>query len=818
MAIRCWSMVSRKFPNKKTPSTTASVRKFSTYHTPAPNSHGRASFDPSKLSGFTPGGTAPKAIAKLASWEDERTHTPTVLASHRSSKESNKRKIAAEVMAEATGQVEREISIHEDRVPESPQRRRNVTISFSSPLASIINPPDYNLENSLERSKDEASNLDSGGVGNTHEDSVIVKKRNSSHRETATRTRSTVRKASRGVSLGRQTFSGRPVSRIDERNEDSSGEVDDELHRQSISVIVTTPAPKREVSMVFATPMPSHEIGTLTLTPLSDFTIHQEDESFGLNVSYVAARQRYTLGEGQQRTLSLSIKALVEKITEVEPHEPFWENLKQMELQEKSLTTLHKLDEFCGEIEELDVSHNQISQLNGAPSSVRHLRMTHNCLSDMTAWNHLINLQYIDISNNEIESLSGFKCLVHLRGLRADNNKISSLDGIGQLDGLLSLRLRGNLLESIDFSGTRLRRLTDLDLKDNNIRDVQNIDELRSLSDLNLEDNDISSFSSNGAEMLWSLKYLRLSGNNLTSIDVSSFPSLRLMYLDRNRLGTVNGILNTKRLDSLSMREQQDGAVIDMSFLSQAFEVRKLFLSGNLLRSFEPNAVFLNLQYLELANCGLESLPAEFGQMFPNVRVLNLNFNALKDLWPLLGILRLKRLYLAGNRLARLRRTTDILSQFLFLSTADLRSNQLTLGFYPPLLDTTLAIRKVGGGGEVLEPFTIGNVDSERDAKYAGRLDMETKMMRRVFELLVLGGCPRLKILDGLDVNRSIMQLRDEIWDTLIQAGVLLLNANGAAPDVVSEGSSTLKEPEEESESVEEPVPEERWPAEDSFA
>jgi protein NUD1 len=804
--------------NRKTPSATTSPRK-SSHRAPAPNIHDQASFDPSKLSGFTSGGTAPRANTKLASWEEEQTHTTSVRMPRQSSKAVKNHRMAAEteIITEATEGVEREISIHEDRVPESPQRRRNVTISFSSPLASIINPPDYNLENSFEHSTDEANNSDPGEVGDTLEDSVIVKKRSSSHRGTATRTHSTIRKASRGVSLGRQTFSGRPVSRIDERDEDS-GEENDDLHRRSISVIVTTPAPKREVSMVFATPRPSHEIGTLTLTPLSDFTIHQEDESFGLDVSYVASRQRYTLGEGQQRTLSLSIKALVEKITEVEPYEPFWENLKQMELREKSLTTLHKLDEFCGKIEELDASHNQISQLSGAPTSVRHLRMTHNCLSDLTAWNHLINLQYIDISNNEIDSLSGFKCLVHLRRLRADNNKIRSLDGIGQLDGLLSLRLRGNLLESIDFSGTRLQRLTDLDLKDNKIRDIQNIDELSSLSDLNLEENELSGFSPNGPEMLWSLKYLRLSGNNLTSIDVSPFPSLRLMYLDRNRMGTVSGILKTKRLDSLSMREQQDGAIIDMSFLSQAFEVRKIFLSGNLLPTFEPNAIFLNLQYLELANCGLESLPAEFGQMFPNVRVLNLNFNALKDLWPLLGILRLKRLYLAGNRLARLRKTTDILSQFPFLSTVDFRSNQLTLGFYPPLLDITLAIRKIHDGGEVLEPFTIGNVDSERDAKYAGRLDMETKMMRRVYELLVLGGCPQLKILDGLDVNRSITELRDEIWDTLIQAGVLSLGANGVAPDVASEESSTLKEPDEEPEPVEEPAPEERWPAEDSFA
>lgn len=804
---------------QRTPGTPAAAQKNYINRASAQHSHTQGSFNFSKLSNLTSG-----TKAKLASWEEEQTSGLPVSVQLSNNVRNDKFTIRPQAKTQANGEVETEISILEDRAPESPQLRRNVTISFSSPLASIIKPPDYNLEDSFERSTDEANNLDPGGVEDIYEDSIIVTKKNSSQRATATSTHS-ARKASRGVSLGRQTFSGRPVSRIDERDEDVSGE-DNDMHRRSVSVIVTTPGPKRDASIVLSTPGPSHEIGMLSLTPLSAFTIHGQDQSFGLDVSYVASKQRYTVSNSQQKTMSLSIKMLVEKITEIEPYEPYWENMKKVELQEKRLTTLHKLDEFCGKIEELDASHNRIAQLNGTPASIRHLRMTHNCLSDLTAWNHLSNLQYIDISDNNIESLAGFNSLVHLRSLRADNNKISSLDGIGQLDGLLSLRLRGNLLESVDFSGTRLERLTNLDLEDNKIRDVQNMDELKSLSDLNLEGNEISSFSPNGPEMLWNMKYLRLSGNNLTSIDVSPFPGLRLLYLDKNRLGSVTGIHNTRRLDSLSMREQQDGAVIDMSFLSQAFEIRKLFLSGNLLSSFEPNAIFLNLQYLELANCGLASLPAKFGSIFPNVRVLNLNFNALKNLKPLQGITRLKRLFIAGNRMMRLRRAAGVLARFPCLHTADLRGNPLTLGFYPPLLDTNSAIRKVGDGVEVQEQFTIGKVDSTRDAKYASCLDIETRMMRRVYEILVLGGCNRLQVLDGLDVNRSVMEIRDGICEKLVQAGVLEMDENGVAFGVDNEGSSTLKErdtevqveQELEPEPEPEPVREETWPAEDSFA
>jgi Leucine-rich repeat (LRR) protein len=484
-----------------------------------------------------------------------------------------------------------------------------------------------------------------------------------------------------------------------------------------------------------------------------------------------------------------------------------------MDLKDKKLTNLHKLDEFCGRLEELDVSDNQISQLNGAPQTIRHLRITHNHLSDLTAWGHLSNLQYIDVSNNEIESLSAFKYLVHLRGLRADNNKIKSLDGIGNLDGLLSLRLRGNLIESVDFKDTKLQRLSDLDLNGNRVRDVQNIHLLSSLSSLSLEDNDISTVEANSSQPLWAVRYLKLSGNNLESIDVSQYPNLRLLYLDRNRLGKVTGLSRTKHLDSLSMREQQQGYGVDHSFLSEAFEVRKLFLSGNFLGAFEPPVDFLNLQYLELANCGLESLPVDFGQIFPNIRVLNLNFNALKDVRPLLGIARLKKLHLAGNRILKLRTTTGVLAQFLTLTQVDLRSNPLTQGFYPPVVETRLVHREGAADNAISEAFALGPADADKDQKYVSRLDMETKMLRRVYEMLVLGRSGHLKLLDGLSVDISTAVAKDNICEALVKAGIVQAGALGDAGeevDVAKEKEPAENAVAEESETV--------WQAEDSFA
>ncbi|KAL2069678.1 hypothetical protein VTL71DRAFT_14357 [Oculimacula yallundae] len=732
--------------------------------------------------------------------------------------------VYVEKQTEITEEVEREISIHEDRVdPQSPRRQRNVTIAFSSPLASIIQGPEYDADSSIEVNAEGPSQLDTDADEDATNDSLIVSKKESkpSQRSKSSKTRSSFRSKSRRMSLGGHNFTARPVSRIDEQDEDSINEKLMKDQQRSVSIILSTPIPSRHTSnIILATPRPGHEIGTLTLTPLSDFTVHHADVSLGLDVSYVAQGHRYVVGNASKKTLSLSIKELVEKLTEVEPYEPFWEHIKELSLKDKRLTNLHKLNEFCEGLVQLDVSRNQIRQLDGVPASTRSLQISYNCLTDLAAWNHLHNLQYIDVSNNELESFSAFKSLVHLRGIRADNNKIKSLDGINQLDGLLSLRLRGNDVTSVDFEGTGLQRLSELDLKGNKINVVRNIQELRSLTALDLEGNLLPLFSTSEGKMMSALKYLKLSDNDLEAIDVSMFPNLRLLYLDRNRLSTVSGLLKTKYLDSLSMREQQAGITIDQSFLSEACEVRKLFLSGNLLKTFEPQVDFLNLQYLELANCGIEALPEEFGHMIPNTRILNLNFNALRDIRSLFGIARLKKLHLAGNRLARLRSTTCVLAQLPTLAIADLRNNPLTLGFYPTLTESRIVSRRAGEEDEeeeeeiqVQDPFLLSTADRSKDDKYVGCLDMETRMLRRVYEVMILSNCRRIKTLDGLDVHRSLLKSKDIVWDALVKAGVFEPVPQESEPENGQEKEDT--EPEPEPEKI---VEEERWPGEDSFA
>jgi Leucine-rich repeat (LRR) protein len=192
------------------------------------------------------------------------------------------------------------------------------------------------------------------------------------------------------------------------------------------------------------------------LTPLADFSVNQADNPLNLEMSYVAQRTNPSSLRQVHGTFALATEDLIKHITDVEPYEPYWEHVRRLVLREKGLITLHKLGDFCPRLEELDVSDNHIGQLSGVPANLRTLKIARNCLSNLTPWGHLMNLQYVDVSGNDIETLDGFSSLIHLRELKANDNQIRNIDGILDLNGLLSLKLSNNSVTEVDFEGAEL--------------------------------------------------------------------------------------------------------------------------------------------------------------------------------------------------------------------------------------------------------------------------------------------------------------------------------------------------------------------------
>lgn len=727
-------------------------------------------------------------------------------------------------------EVEHEISISEDRV--DTRKRRNLTISFSSPIASVIQDrPEEETQNANDVSAHDES------LEELMQESIKRGRRTASLQNklktASSRSRSRSQGPARRLSVRGQTFAARPISRIDERDEESVLDRIKNQQRQvsnmelsivaensvfsndgdsapptSLSFVVTPARPNPcPVFGMDAAPIISQYVGTLSLSPLSEFTVHHGEETLPLEASYVVGDHRLVTGDRSKRVMSMNTRDLVGKLAEVEPFEPYWDDMRDLELSNKRLESLHNLEEFCHSLERLDVSGNEIRNLNGIPSSVRHLKMSNNQLTGLTAWSHLMNLQYVDVSNNGLTSLAVFKNLVHLRSLRVDNNQLTTLDGIKFHDGLLSLRARGNAIEEIDFDGNRLDQLTDLDLKNNRITRISNLSQLPALDSLNLEGNHLSSFAVEPDSPPLPLRYLRLDDNHLTSLTLTHLPHLRLLHADRNLLTKLSGLSRARHLDSLSLREQRGTVPLDSNYiLSRAYEVRKLFLSGNLIDTLAPTVDLLNLQLLELANCGIKTLPQDFGLMLPNLRAVNLGMNALVDLAPLRYVPRLKRVLVAGNRIADAAALVDVLQGFKWLREVDVRDNPVTQGFYCPA--TQVVVRAAAkaadeeeeeksGVAAAAEAFALPEQDRERDEAYCGRLDMETRMRRRLYEQMVVGGCGRVKRLDGLVVDRERMVEGGKVWEALRERGLVV--GGGEEEQVEAEKS-------------------ERWGAEDSFA
>lgn len=399
---------------------------------------------PSKFSRFTSSGPMPETRA--TSWGDDAFGRKQEQDMNRSQPLHHPKVAHAE-------EVEHEISILEGRVSSTPRRSnhhqpRVVTVTFSSPLVDQI-----------EASFFQGDELDSqdDGDGPNLDDSPVRKLSNTRIAPTARRMssglgrKSACRSSSRRMSLMNQSYLARPMFRLDERDEMSMVHIP---NGSALDLAISTPLPARNNSMVAPPTGGNSSSVTFQLSPLPDFTVHQVDRP----LDRVKAAQPLLVCSSQQveRQVSQATQEIVKKITDVEPYEPYWDYLRMLDLHERNLASLHMLNEFCGRLEELDVSDNQLRELTGAPFTLRHLRVRHNCLTDLTAWNHLYNLQYLDISGNQLRNLKGFQSLIHLRELKADDNRIEDIAGILDLDGLLRLSLRGNCIASVDFENSNL--------------------------------------------------------------------------------------------------------------------------------------------------------------------------------------------------------------------------------------------------------------------------------------------------------------------------------------------------------------------------
>ncbi|KAG0704785.1 hypothetical protein DFH29DRAFT_909819 [Suillus ampliporus] len=469
-------------------------------------------------------------------------------------------------------------------------------------------------------------------------------------------------------------------------------------------------------------------------------------------------------------SFGLAHDRLVQVITDIQPFEPHWEELHTIDLSRKLLDGVSRLKEFLPKLDSLVLNYNQLSWLSGIPNSVRTLSVAHNLLTGVTSFNHLQNIESLDISHNDIDSLTQLQCLRHLRELRADGNHINSIDGLQKLDGLTKLSLQGNEIQNGDFAKFRWPRLEMLNLSGNHICNVLNLaSSLPALIALNIDNNMVDNIDAGG--IMPRLRILRASSNRLKRLNVASFPNLRTLYVDNNSLDSLVKAERLGKLENLSMRNQTCCSF----YLStrQFRDVKRLYLSGNKVNDDFIEEPCYNLVYLEVAACRLTSLPHDLARLTPNLRVLNLNYNFLNDALPLEGLTRLKKLTMIGSRLKGTKPLIRILQRMPDVEMVDFRMNPCTLGWYLPLIVKDLpgalqpSERNGSSGGEDAE--TRGEKGSteygwqELDSKFRRDLPDDAYVGRLAYRGLVMRACPRIGMLDGVEVSEKERTKADQL-------------------------------------------------------
>ncbi len=76
-----------------------------------------------------------------------------------------------------------------------------------------------------------------------------------------------------------------------------------------------------------------------------------------------------------------------------------------------------------------------------------------------------------------------------------------------------------------------------------------------------------------------------------------------------------------------------------------------------------------------------------------------------------------------------------------------------------------------------LDPYLVPPTCAELDTRHRDRLDADTRLRRRVYEMMLAAGNPRLVRLDGMVFERGVgeggVERRNWVWERLVGLGVV---------------------------------------------
>ncbi|KAL7754262.1 hypothetical protein RI367_000243 [Sorochytrium milnesiophthora] len=330
----------------------------------------------------------------------------------------------------------------------------------------------------------------------------------------------------------------------------------------------------------------------------------------------------------------------------------------------------------------LDMSGNRLGDI----ASLAFLsKLTHLWVNDLSSLTTLVNLRdmadltVLDLEGNTLteQPLYRLFAIFHLCSLQildgeavTDEELQSARDqflgnltfellrekvGQASFNELLTLDLRNCRLRKIScFQAVECPNLQHVNLDNNALVDVSDLSRLRALRFLSLNGNRIETFvfavGDGPGEGLWEampsmwpcLEELHLNNNAVAKISalcLQRLPSLRVLYLNGNKIIKVSkkSFFTRQPMLTLCLSWQVDG-------LDRSKQLVRLYLDNNQIRAIEANSFSALVHLREL------SMKYVSDRVFHQYAIES--DNRLKSLTNLSGLIKLKHLHLANNRLA----------------------------------------------------------------------------------------------------------------------------------------------------------------------
>uniref|UniRef100_A0A914MZD2 HMG box domain-containing protein n=1 Tax=Meloidogyne incognita TaxID=6306 RepID=A0A914MZD2_MELIC len=273
-----------------------------------------------------------------------------------------------------------------------------------------------------------------------------------------------------------------------------------------------------------------------------------------------------------------------------------------------------------------------------------------------------------NIQSRNIFDLSGVpntETSIDLNQMRVD-----TIPDLSRFKDLKFLGLRQNLLASLNTNISLLINLTELELYDNQLTEIQGIENLINLEILDLSYNRIGKIK--GLSTLSKLRKLFLINNKIEQIEgLEGLILLELLELGDNKIKEISNLNHLINLEELFLGKNK---IKKIEGINSLVKLRVLSLPANRLTKLEGLENLMELEELHINDQGIESLNGIENQV--NLQLLDAAANSISSLNNLGHLQKLTDIWLNNNKISSWFEV-DKLSKLESLQTVYLEHNPI---------------------------------------------------------------------------------------------------------------------------------------------